>query len=367
VGAYTDPVTALRELGWTDARGREFDALRDGAESLFPARVAVAFNHHFRVYVEGEEWEAMVAGRLKHRVAHRAELPVVGDWVVVRRRPGEDRASIVAVLPRASAFSRKEAGDLTGQQVVAANIDVVFIVTALDADFSPRRVERYLLLTREGGARPVVLLTKPDLCVEVARAVVEMTAVLGDAPLHVVNPRTAEGLEAVRGYVDVGRTAALLGSSGVGKSTIVNRLVGQDVRRTQEVRATDAKGRHTTTHRELILLPGGGVLVDTPGMREVQLWEGGEGAEQTFDDIEIVGTGCHFSDCRHRGEPRCAVAAAVASGSLSEARLTSYHALHDELVALSARQDMRARTEQKRRAKVATKALTSRLRQKQRF
>ena len=354
----------LSELGWTEDRARQFDAAKGDKPDLYPGRVGVAFNHMYRCYVEGAEWDAVVAGRLKHRASRQSELPVVGDWVVMRRRGEEAQAAITEVLPRAGSFSRKEAGETTDEQVVAANIDVVFVVTALDADFSPRRIERYLLLTREGGARPVVLLTKPDLCADLPQAVAAVAVVTGTTPVHVVGPRTGAGMAQLAEYLAAGTTCALLGSSGVGKSTIVNWLVGRDVQRTQEVRESDAKGRHTTTHRELVPIPGGGVLVDTPGMREIQLWEAREAVEQTFEDVESLAPGCRFGNCRHRDEPRCAVKAAVESGALAAARLASYLALQDEMDSLAARQDVRARLEDKRLAKVAGKALAQRLRQK---
>jgi len=354
----------LSELGWTEDRARQFEAATRDKPDLYPGRVGVAFNHMYRCYVEGAEWDAVVAGRLKHRASRQSELPVVGDWVVMRRRGDEVRAAITEVLPRVGSFSRKEAGETTDEQVVAANIDVVFVVTALDADFSPRRIERYLLLTREGGARPVVLLTKPDLCADLPQAMAAVAVVAGATPVHVVGPRTGTGMAQLAEYLAPGITCALLGSSGVGKSTIVNWLVGRDVQRTQEVRASDAKGRHTTTHRELVPIPGGGVLVDTPGMREIQLWEAREAVEQTFEDVESLAPGCRFGNCRHRDEPRCAVKSAVETGALAAERLASYLALQDEMDALSARQDVRARLEDKRLAKVAGKALTQRLRQK---
>jgi ribosome biogenesis GTPase len=354
----------LTDLGWTDDRARQFEDAAAGKPDLYPGRVAVEFNHNYRVYVEEAEWDAVIAGRLKHRAERRADLPAVGDWVVLRRRGDEEQAAIVGVLPRASAFSRKVAGETTEEQVVAANIDVVFVVTALDADFSVRRVERYLLLAREGGASPVVLLTKPDLCDDVPRLVAEVAAVAGDAPVHAVGPRSGYGMEHVASYAGPRRTCALLGSSGVGKSTIVNWLVGRDLRPTQSVRASDAKGRHTTTHRELIPIPTGGLLIDTPGMREVQLWDVGSAVEQTFDDVEALGQVCHFSNCRHRGEPRCAVKAAVEAGRLDASRLESYQRFQDELRHLAARQDVRARLEDKRLSKVANKALTQKLRLK---
>jgi ribosome biogenesis GTPase / thiamine phosphate phosphatase len=354
----------LSDLGWSEDRARQFDEAVAGKPDLYPGRVAVEFNHNYRVYVDDGEWDAVIAGRLKHHAERRADLPAVGDWVVLRRRRDRDQAAIVHVLPRASAFSRKVAGEVTDEQVVAANIDVVFAVTALDGDFSVRRVERYLLLAREGGASPVVLLTKPDLCDDVPRLVAEVATVAGDVPVHVVGPLSGYGMEHVAFYAGPRRTCALLGSSGVGKSTIVNWLVGSDLRRTRSVRSSDSKGRHTTTHRELIPIPTGGLLIDTPGMREVQLWDAGSAVEQTFDDVEALAPACHFSNCRHRDEPRCAVKAAVAAGQLDASRLESYHRLQDELRHLAARQDVRARLEDKRLSKVANKALSQKMRLK---
>jgi ribosome biogenesis GTPase len=310
------------------------------------------------------EQEATAAGRLKHHASSRSDLPAVGDWVALRRRPDHDKGSIIAILPRRSAFSRRAAGNVTGEQVVAANVDVVFIVMALDADFSLRRLERYLLLARESGARPVVLLTKPDLTDDAAGQRGEVGTIAGDAPVHVVSPRAGEGLDAVRSYLAAGRTGALLGSSGVGKSTIINRLAGEDIQRTREVREVDSRGRHTTTHRELIVLPGGGLVIDTPGMRELQLWDVDAAVGETFDDIEALAPRCHFTDCRHREEPRCAVKAAVDAGQLDSQRLESYLTLQDELRVLEERQAERAMLEQKRQSKIMGKALKKHLKTK---
>jgi len=353
----------LEDLGWDEQRAAAFEpwAARGGHE---PARVAVEFNHLYRLYVEGGELEAAVSGRLRHHAASRGELPAVGDWVVARRRSQEDRASIVHVLPRRSRFSRKVAGGVTDEQVVAANVDVVFLVMALDADFSPRRLERYLLLAHDSGATPVVLLTKPDLCADAAARAAEVAGVAGERAVHLLNPRSGEGVDAARAYVARGRTCALLGSSGVGKSTIVNRLVGTEVQKTRAVREADSKGRHTTTHRELVPVPGGGLLLDTPGMRELQLWDVGDAMEQTFEDVERYALGCRFGDCRHRIEPGCAVKAAVGAGALPPERLASYLALQDELAHLARQQDQRAQLEQKRRGRIGAKALRQSLRAK---
>jgi ribosome biogenesis GTPase len=332
----------LADLGWNDALDAAYAAWR-GTHDTQPGRVAIEFNQIFRIYVAGGETDAVTAGRLKHRARNRAELPAVGDWVVLRKRAHEDRGVIVDVLPRRSAFTRRAAGDVTGEQVVAANVDVVFVVMGLDADFNVRRLERYLLMARESGAAPVILLTKPDLADDVPARVLEVAALAGNLPVHVLQPRSGEGIDLVRAHLAPGRTAALLGSSGVGKSTIINRLLGADVRRTREVRPSDSRGRHTTTHRELIVLPDGGLIIDTPGMRELQLWDVTDSVRETFDDVETLAAHCHFTDCRHRDEPRCAVKAAVADGTLAPERLDSYLKLQDELAELAKQQDERAR------------------------
>jgi ribosome biogenesis GTPase len=353
----------LPELGWDETFARHF-AEHVARPDLQPARVAIEFNHNYRVYVDDGELDATAAGRLKHRAESRAALPAVGDWVAVRKRPDEDRGAIVAVLPRRSWFSRKMAGQVTDEQVVAANVDVIFIVMGLDADFSLRRLERYLLLARESGAAPVIILTKPDLAADVTSQVVEVRTTAGDVPVHVVSPKHNEGVGQVAGYLTTGRTGALLGSSGVGKSTIINRLVGEDVRKTREVRESDSRGRHTTTHRELVKLPSGGLIIDTPGMRELQLWDVNEAVRETFDDVEALGLTCHFTDCRHRDEPRCAVKAAVEEGRLAADRLESYLKLQEELLFLAKQQDERALLERKRQGRIGAKALRTRLKDK---
>lgn len=340
----------LAQLGWDDTFARAFEPWT-ARPDVEPARVAIEFNHIYRVWTRGAEIEATVSGRLKHHAARRSELPAVGDWVVVRRRRSDDQATIVAVLPRRSWFSRKMAGTVTDEQIVAANIDVVFTVMALDADFSLRRLERYLLLARESGADPVILLTKPDVSNALPAQVAGVRSVAGDLPVHVVNPKRNEGVEQVAAYLARGRTGALLGSSGVGKSTIINRLVGEDVQKTREVRAADSKGRHTTMHRELVVLPVGGLIIDTPGMRELQLWDVGDAVRETFDDIETLAAQCHFTNCRHRDEPRCSVKAAVADGRLAPGRLESYLKLQDEMRVLARQQDERAQLDEKRRSK----------------
>jgi ribosome biogenesis GTPase len=346
---------SLEELGW-DARWAE--AFAPFAErGLVPGRVAIEFNHIYRVFAASGELRAEQAGRVRHRAEGRRDLAAVGDWVAIR--PGADArwGTIDAVLPRRSRFSRKVAGALTEEQVVAANIDAVFLVMGLDRDYNLRRLERYLLLAYKSGATPVVILSKADLVEHPEAYVNEVAALAPGTPVHALSAKTASGIDVVQRYLGPGRTGALLGSSGVGKSTLINALVGAELLPTQDVRERDSRGRHTTRHRQLILLPGGGLLIDTPGMRELQLWDVTSAVSETFDDIEALAGGCHFTDCRHRDEPRCAVKAAIEDGRLEPSRLAGYHKLQDELRDLASRRDVRAQIDEKRRNKTVGKAL----------
>ncbi|MGD9904043.1 MAG: ribosome small subunit-dependent GTPase A [Vicinamibacterales bacterium] len=344
----------LAALGWDAAWAETFAP--HAAEGLVPARVAIEFNHLFRLYTGDGEVRAQHAGRLLHTAAGRHALAAVGDWVAIRTRPQERTATIEAVLPRRTEFSRKAAGELTEQQVLAANIDVVFLVMGLDRDYNPRRLERYLVLARESRAVPHVVLSKADLADDIPAAVAEIAALAPGVAVHVTSVRDRRGLDAVRAAIGPGRTGALLGSSGAGKSTLINALLGEERLATGHVRASDSRGRHTTRHRQLVPLPGGGLLIDTPGMRELQLWAVAETADATFDDIDAVAAGCHFTDCRHRSEPRCAVRAAVEAGTIDAARLESFHKLQDEARSLTARQDARERIQQRAQAKMIAKS-----------
>jgi ribosome biogenesis GTPase len=345
----------LETLGWSPHFDGHFSAYRE--QGLEPARVALEHQHIYRVYSGRDEPLAHVSGRLRHRAAARCEYPAVGDWVAIERGAVGHRATIHGVLPRLSRFSRKAAGDVTEEQVVAANLDTVFLVSGLDRDFNLRRIERYVVTAREGGTSPVIVLNKSDLCDHPAHAVAEVSRVAAGVPIHAVSSRARAGLDALEPYLSRGHTVALLGSSGVGKSTLINALLGVDRQRTHEVRLKDGRGRHTTATRELIVLPQGGLLIDTPGMRELQLWEGDAAVGDTFDDIEAIAPGCHFRDCRHDSEPRCAVKAAVDRGDLPADRLSSYQRLRREIEHVERKVDQRAATEEKRRWKVIHKSL----------
>lgn len=336
---------SLEELGWNERLSAEFEPHR--ARRLEPGRVAAEHRNEIRLYTEAGEIFANVAGRLRHHARGPADLPVVGDWIVYKPLPGEERGTVQAVLGRSSCFSRKAVGAKTQEQVIAANVDTLFVVSALDGEVNPRRLERYLALAWESGAAPVLALTKADLCENPEARVEAARAVAGAAPVHAVNGRTGEGVEELRQYLSGSRTGAMVGSSGVGKSTLINRLAGHEAQRTAEVRE-DGKGRHTTVHRELLRIPGGGLLIDTPGMRELQMWDSGTGLADAFSDILELGTRCRFTDCRHENEPGCAVAAALANGALDSSRFENFRKLQAELKHLDQRQDQRAKLEAKR-------------------
>ncbi len=331
----------LAQFGWTPALEEAF--VPHAADGLEPARVAVEHRDAYLLYTaRGERW-AELAGRLRHAAGSRDDLPAVGDWVAATPT---DPALVQAVLPRRTKFSRTAATDhgQTVEQIVAANVDVVFLTAGLDGDLNARRLERYLTLGWESGAEPVVVLTKTDLCDDVAAAVLEVEAVAVGVPVHPVSSVTGEGVEPLRRYFVEGRTVAALGSSGVGKSSLVNRLAGDELMAVGELRA-DGRGRHTTTTRELLLLPGGGLFLDTPGMRELRLWESDSGLEATFEDVAAAAARCRFSDCAHETEPDCAVREAIADGSLTADRLASWRKLQNELRHLAVKQDVRLQAE----------------------
>lgn len=337
----------LSALGWTPSRDDEIAP--HAARGCVPARVGAQHRGTYVVHTAPGERPAEPAGHLLHAAAGAADLPVVGDWVAVHDPPGAAAAVVHAVLPRRSAFSRRAAGSAVAEQVVAANVDVVLVVTAVGRDLNARRLERYLAAAWDSGADPVVVLNKADLADDLDAAVAEAEAVAFGVPVHAVSAVAGTGVAELAGYAAGGRTVALLGSSGVGKSSLVNRLLGEERQAVRDVRSGDSRGRHTTTARELLPLPGGGLVLDTPGMRELGLWDADAGVDRTFADVAELAAGCRFSDCAHEREPGCAVLAALADGRLEAERLESYRKLLRELRHLEVKADPAARAEQRRR------------------
>ena len=350
-------MSTLIALGWDEVWAAQFQAMVQPGET--PARVSLEHNHVFRVLSAAGETLAELAGRLRHHAADRSEMPAVGDWVLMREALAEGaRPQIRAILPRRSVFSRKSAGHETKEQVVASNIDTIFLVSALDQDFNARRIERYLVMSHQSGAQPVIVLNKADLPVNIARIVKDIDAVALNVPVHVVQAKGANAnVDSLRTYLTLGRTVALLGSSGVGKSTIINALAGQDLLKTAAVRESDGRGRHTSVHRQLLVLADGGVVIDTPGMREIQLWDADEALDQVFPEIEAHASDCRFRDCRHDTEPGCSVKAGVAAGTIDADRYDSFLKLQAERDAFIARAAERGQIEQKRSARTGSKAM----------
>ena len=333
----------LNALGWSPSREAEFNA---HAAGLAPARVAAQHRGAYVLYGEDGERPAEIAGRLRHAALVPADLPVVGDWVAVEDGPDLSTSIIHHVLTRSTVFSRRAAGE-DAEQVVAANVDVVFIVSAFGSDLNLRRLERYLASSWESGAEPVIVLNKSDLAEDPASAAGEVEAVAFGVPVHVVSCLDRAGIEALEPYLTGNRTAALLGSSGVGKSSLLNRLLGWERQQVQATRG-DGKGRHTTTYRELVPLHNGGLVLDTPGMRELGLWAAGAGLDETFADVLDLAAACRFADCAHETEPGCAVQEALSEGRLTEERLESYRKLQRELQWQELKSNPRARSEARR-------------------
>lgn len=298
--------------------------------TFFPGRVIREDRGYYVLAVDECRQEAELSGSLKRRARQDKNYPTVGDWVVVEQVPGEERFMVADILPRKTWFSRQRAGHGCEEQVVAANIDIVWIVVGLDHDFNLRRLERYLTLAHGGGIEPVVLLNKADCCDAVAEAKAKAQSVAKEVPIEVISALHGSGIDALGRYLKSGQSLAIMGSSGVGKSTLVNTLVGHGHMETAAARASDSRGRHTTVHRELVFLPDGITLIDTPGMRELQMWGDAEALGQSFPDINELAATCRFADCSHAHEPHCAVRQAVEEGALDSERLQAYQDLSEE-------------------------------------
>jgi ribosome biogenesis GTPase len=320
----------LTKLGWNARRDEQFAPYL--AKGFIPARVAVEDKHFYRVWTVDAELTAQVTGKFIHESRRdHSVLPKVGDWVAIKLIPNEEKATIHAILPRRTQITRKTSGRNTAAQILATNIETVFLVTAADPTFNAARLERMLIMGHESGARPVVILNKIDLCDDLEAKLAEATRAAGDALVLAVCALTGRGMKKLAALIKPSDTVAFIGTSGVGKSSLINQLYGEDLMPTIEVRTQDSKGRHTTSWREMIFLPKGGVVIDTPGMREFHLWGASEGAKETFPEIEALAAGCRFRDCTHTQEKDCAVLAAVATGTLPRERHDSFVKLQREI------------------------------------
>lgn len=343
----------LEDLGWTPEFRDHFDMLE--LPDLVPARVIRQDPYSYWVMTETATVLAELSGRLRPGGADGNDRPAVGDWVALLPHKAEDTATIHALLPRRGGFTRQRAGNVTGAQIVAANIDTVFVVMGLDGDFNLRRLERFLALCWNSGAVPVVLLNKSDISDNLESHITAVEEVALNTDIHAISAKQGHGFEAVEAYLEVGRTFAFIGSSGVGKSTMVNRLVGGERMAVGAVRGDDDRGRHTTTHRELIVLPGRGVVIDTPGIRELQMWADEDALRGAFPDIEALAQTCRFRDCAHESEPGCSVRGAAGSKLVSEKRLRSYMKLKREVALLESRKSESAKRDERLRGKKLSK------------
>jgi ribosome biogenesis GTPase len=348
---------SLETLGWSDPFRSAFEA-SFAASNAVPARISAVHREQYRVLTAAGSGEARLLGRTR-RDAH----PVTGDWVALQ--PGEPNL-IAGVLPRRSLLARKRPERPAEPQPIAANVDVAIIVSSLNAEFEPRRIERALAMIWESGAAPVIALTKLDACPDPSAQLAALAGVAHGCAVHAVSAHSGAGMSELDAYLQPGRTLALLGSSGVGKSTLVNRWLGSERVSTHAVRERDGKGRHTTTHRELFVLPSGAVLIDTPGMRELGLWDAAAGHKAAFPDVEQYASACRFGDCTHDREPGCEVRAAIERGELDPARLHSYRKLQRELEHTERAHDARARAEHQRALRSVHRQYTRAQRQRAR-
>jgi ribosome biogenesis GTPase / thiamine phosphate phosphatase len=371
---------SLTKLGWNSYFQAMWQAF-DREESWIAARVVSQHRGLWRIagdFGVGDpsgadlsarhltECWAAPSGKMHAAGEGGADWPAVGDWIVADVSNGDSSPGVIhGVLPRRTQFVRKAAGKRIVQQVIAANVDTAFLVAALDGDFNLRRLERYLAQCWESGACPVIVLNKADKCGDVAQRLAETECIAAGTPVLPLSAQTRQGLGALDAFLSPRQTVVLLGSSGVGKSTLVNLLLGQDARTVRAIREKDSKGRHTTTARELLCLPGGAMVIDTPGLRELQLWDAADGVSRAFADIDELAAECRFRDCRHQNEPGCAVQAALQAGTLDEGRLENRRKLEREAAFLQRKIDPEARKAQQDKIKVTMRGVRQMYRQRQ--
>lgn len=346
-------MTGLQAYGWNDS----FEAASKaaGRSDWIPARVLSEHRHLYQVMTNNWELRGEVSGRFRAAAFGTGDFPAVGDWVLVEPRVGEGACTIQSVLPRFSRFSRKTAGSRTDEQVMAANFNTVLLVMSMNHDYNLRRLERYLVMAWDSGAQPVLVLTKKDVCPDPESLVEQAEAIAAGVPVIALSAVTGEGLDLLEPWLVPGQTLVALGSSGAGKSTLMNRLAGEVLAVTQEVREDDARGRHTTTHRELFLLSSGILMLDTPGIRELQLWESDTGLDGAFADIQALAAQCRFSDCTHKGEPGCAIREALQTGILPADRYESYLKLEREMRYVTQKNTQSAREAERAFGKAVTR------------
>jgi len=345
----------LKQLGWNEFFEANGSILKK--DELMPARVIRQLKKIYWIHDGSHEKQAVLAGKFYKKAQTPIDLPVVGDWIGFRGSKDDDQVMIREVLPRKSQFVRKAVLENTLPQVIAANIDTTFIINGLDRDFNLRRIERYLSLTYDSGAVPVIILNKTDICEDVDSAIEQVESIAFGADVIAISAKRNEGVNQLLSFLKPGCTVAFIGSSGVGKSTLVNLFMKEEIMDIQEVRKSDQRGRHTTTHRELFILPNGAMIIDTPGLRELQLWGSEELLTDSFSDIETLSESCRFSDCQHDREPDCSVKKAVETGTLDPNRYASYMKLKRELAYLDQRQDEFARRESRRQSKILSKMI----------
>jgi ribosome biogenesis GTPase len=344
----------LHDLGWDAHFQQQLEQLN--TPGAVPVRVAEELKGAYRLYTTRGVVPAVVPGRLLHRASARDDLPAVGDWVLASPLPGEGRMLVTDLLDRRTKLSRQQAGEKLGEQILAANVDVVILVASLNSELNLRRIERYLTAIWESGARPAIALNKADLADNTAALSRDVERIAPAVPVIACSAVTGGGVEDVAAQMRPGQTAVFVGSSGVGKSSLINRITGSDSQAVNEIRAADGRGRHTTTSRQMLVVPGHGVVIDTPGLRELQLWDnGGSASSGVFAEIEELALQCAFSDCRHEAEPGCAVLAALDDDRLDEGRFSSYRKLERERNYIARKHDRSLQMEETRRWKVIHK------------